>query len=109
MELLPYRQNNIFHCIPFIIVHTSLHADNRHLSDIAKDKPSAVSGDCRDRESLDIMVVYYCLHLNLIPVISETGSEYQCDFRNKICFFTYTFKTFDNTIIYSRQMLYLLL
>ena len=53
-------------------MNAALHADNRHIADVAEDKTARVARNSRNREAFDIVVIEGC------------GSEKQGDFRLEI-------------------------
>ena len=94
------RQYNITHGISFIIMHTSLHAHNRHIPDITKHKAPGMARHRRYRKSLDLMIIHRGLHAKLRRIITQTGPQYQCHFRHKICFRPHAAHTAHESFIF---------
>lgn len=54
---------------------SALHDDNRHTIHISKYKPALVSGNCGCWKALDILVIYGCLYLNLLCIVSKSRAK----------------------------------
>ena len=95
------RQHNVCYRIPLIIMYSALHDDNRHTIHISKYKPALVSGNCGCWKALDILVIYGCLYLNLLCIVSKSRAQNYGCLRYKICFFTHTCKACGEFFIYT--------
>ena len=65
-------------------MNAALHADNRHIADVAEDKTARVARNSGNREAFDIVVIEGCGNADIIRKITEAGTENQCDFRLEI-------------------------
>ena len=79
------RQDNLLHRITFVIVHASVHEDNRHLIDVSKYILALVPLHSGLRESIEFRIGNPCHHFDVVGESAQTGSEHNSNSRLEIC------------------------
>ena len=74
-------------------MHSALHDHHRNILNIAKHKSSFVPKYRRDRKSFNVMIIQNRFHLNLLCIITKSGTENQSYLRFETNLFSHTVVT----------------
>ena len=99
------RKHNICDRITFVIMYASLHTHNWNTIDITEDITAFMSCYCGHRKALYIVIIQSCNNIYGFTIITQSGTQNKCNFRNKINLFLKTFIAFHKLFIYSVHIL----
>ena len=78
------RKNYVRNRVTFIVVNSALHTHYRNFTNVTEDELAGMTGNCGNRETFDFFVSYFTYNLNIVCIITEAGTEDNCNFRSEL-------------------------